>query len=118
MGNLEGIGGFADSVDKFLLIAGVQSAYRPGEKNQFAVSAAMFAGYLSLALHAYGIGACAVQRSLFPDKKYDELRLRYNIGKDEQIVIMLGIGNMKDKVKVPVSYRWSLDKIYCNLDKK
>ncbi len=118
MGNLEGIGGFAQDVDKFLLITGVQSAYRPGEKNQFAVSASMFAGYLTLSLHALGVAACVVQRNLYPDKLYNDFRKKYGIPGDEQLVVMLGIGMPKEKTTVPVSKRFSIEKVYCNLDRQ
>lgn len=115
VGNLEGIGGFADDVDRFLLITGVKSAYRRGEKNQFIVSAAMFAAYLSLSLHAVGIGACVVQRSLVEDKIFVGFRQKFDIPEDEQIVVMLGIGMPNEKTKVPVSKRLPLDRIYRKL---
>ncbi len=115
MGNLDGIGGFAQDVDKFLLITGVQSAYRPGEKNQFAVSASMFAGYLTLSLHALGIASCVVQRNLYVDKLYSDFRKKYSISTDEQLVVMLGIGMPKNETTVPVSKRFSVNKIYRNL---
>lgn len=115
MGNLEGIGGFAQDVDKFLLITGVQSAYRPGEKNQFIVSASMFAGYLTLSLHALGVASCVVQRNLYADKLYNNFRKKYCIAEDEQLVVMIGIGMPKEETVVPVSKRLSVNKIYRNL---
>ena len=117
VGNLDGIGGFANDVDRFLLITGVKSAYRRGEKNQFVVSASMFAAYLSLSLHALGIGACVVQRSLAEDKVFIEFRKKFDIPEDEQLVVMLGIGMMKDNIKVPLSKRYPVDKVYKNLSK-
>ena len=116
VGNLDGIGGFAEDVDKFVLITGVRSAYRAGEKNQFAVSASMYAAYLTLSLNLYGIGACAIQRSLFPDKAFVKFRETYEIPEDEQLVVMLGVGMLKDKVKVPVSKRYPTEKIYKKLN--
>lgn len=118
MGNLDGIGGFAQDVDKFLLITGVQSAYRPGEKNQFAVSASMFAGYLTLSLHALGVASCVVQRNLYADKMYTSFREKHGIPADEQLVVMLGVGIPKEECSVPVSKRFSIGKIYRNLSQK
>lgn len=115
IGNMDGIGGFAEDVDRFLLITGVKSAYRRGEKNQFIVSASMFASYLTLSLHSLGIGACTVQHSLYPSKAFSEFRRKYGISEDEQTVVTLGIGMMKDDVKVPVSKRYPIEKIYRNL---
>ena len=77
IGNMDGIGGFAEDVDRFLLITGVKSAYRRGEKNQFIVSASMFASYLTLSLHSLGIGACTVQHSLYPSKAFSAFRRKY-----------------------------------------
>ncbi len=117
IGNLDGIGGFAESVERFLLITGVQSAYRAGEKNQFVVSAAMFASYLSLSLHAYGIGACVIQRSLIENKLFKKFKEVYNISEDEQVVVMLGVGKIKEETTVPVSRRFDVCKIYRDLEK-
>ena len=117
VGNMDGIGGFAEDIDRFLLIAGKKSAYRRGEKNQFIVSASMFASYLTLTLHSLGIGACTVQHSLYPSRKLCEFRRKYGIAEDEQTVVTLGIGMMKDEVKVPISKRYPTEKIYRNLSK-
>jgi len=116
MGNLDGIGGFAEDVDKFVLITGVRSAYRRGEKNQFVVSAAMFAAYLTLSLYALGIGCCTVQRSLVADENFINFRNKYGISEDEQLVVMLGIGMMKEEIKVPISKRYPVDKVYKKLN--
>ncbi|MBE7016210.1 MAG: nitroreductase family protein [Ruminococcaceae bacterium] len=115
--SLEGIGGFAQDVDKFLLITAKQSAYGLFENNQYIVSASMFAGYLTLALHAYGIAACTVQRSLSYNSAWENFCKKNNIPGDEQIVVMIGIGKYKKTTKVPVSKRLNLNYIYRNLDK-
>ena len=115
-GTMEGIGGFAQDVDRFLLITGVESAYRVGEVNQFAVSAAMFAGYLTLALHGLGVGACVIQRSLLPHERYKTMRKALGIPEDEQAVVMLGVGMLKDRTTVPMSRRLPFDTIYKAID--
>lgn len=115
MRNMDGIGGFAEDVDRFLIITGKKSAYRWSEKNQFIVSASMFAAYLTLTLHSLGIGACTVQHSLYPSQKFCEFRKKYGIPEDEQTVVTLGIGMMNDEVKVPISKRYPTEKIYKNL---
>ena len=110
--SLDGIGGFAQDVDKFLIITGKQSAYRVEEKNQYVVSASMFAGYLTLALHAYNIASCVIQRSLRPRAYWTNFRIKNGIPEDEQIVMLIGIGKYKEETKVPMSKRFSVDKIY------
>ncbi len=112
---LEGVGGFKDDVDKFLIVTGKQSAYSINERNQYIVSASIFAAYLTLALHAYHVAACVVQRALTPQKYWIDFRKKHNIPEDEQIVLLIGIGKYKDKTKVPLSKRFDTDKIYRKL---
>lgn len=114
--SLEGIGGFAEDVDRFLLITGKQSAYSLSEKNQYIVSASMFGAYLTLALHAYGIAACTIQRPLTPQRSWIEFCEKNQIPRDEQLVMMIGIGKYKEKCTVPLSKRYAIDKIYRDLD--
>lgn len=116
MGDLSGIGGFAEDVDRFLLITSVQSEYRNSEINQHIVSASIFAGYLSLALQAYGIGACVIQRPLVPSRKTNAFKNKFHIPFDEQVIVMLGVGNIEKEILVPVSHRLDMDKIYKKLD--
>lgn len=110
-GWLEGVGGFADDLDKMLLITGRISDYRPTEQLQYIVSPAVFAGYLTITLQTYGIGCCFIQRPLLPDKNETAIARKLHISDDEQAVCVLGIGNLKDKYKVPVSHRLAYDKI-------
>ncbi len=113
--NLQGIGGFADVADKFLLVTAKTSAYSIYERNQYIVSSGIFAGYLTLALQAYNIAACTVQRSLLWDDAWDQFAKKHGIPEDEQIVVMLAIGGFKEKTTVPVSKRFPIEKIYRKL---
>lgn len=113
---LEGIGGFANDVDKFLIITGKKSAYRAGEKYQFIVSASIFCAYLSLTLHAHKIANCIIQRSLLPNKFWDKICDKYGIPRDEQWGALIGIGRYKEETTTPVSKRYELKTIYRKLD--
>lgn len=106
-----GVGGFAEKVDKFIIITGKVSEYRDDEQFQYAISASIFAGYLSITLQTEGIGACIIQRPILLCKKWKKLQKEFNIPSDEQIVLMLGIGILKDEYRVPVSHRLSVDKL-------
>lgn len=114
--SLDGIGGFADAVDRFLLITGKKSAYTLHEKSQFIVSASMFAAYLTLALHTYNIAACAIQRPLTATKPWENFKKLKGIPADEQLVMLIGIGKYKEKSTVPLSKRFETDKIYRSFD--
>lgn len=108
---LSGVGGFSDNLDKVILITGKISSYRFDENYQYIVSASIFGAYLSLALHLYGIGACIIQRPVVWTKDWENIKKEYKIEKDEQIVLCIGIGMLKDKTKVPISHRLSIDEI-------
>lgn len=103
--SLSGIGGFAENVNRFVMITGKLSAYRVDEINQYIVSASMYASYLTLTLHLYGMGSCLVQRPLIWDKNWDELRISLGIPEDEQLICLLSVGKLKDKMQVPESHR-------------
>ena len=52
---MSAVGGFAEKVDKFIIITGKVSEYRDDEQFQYAISASIFAGYLSITLQTEGI---------------------------------------------------------------
>ena len=106
---ITGVGGFENSVNKYILITAKQTAYRWNEFNQYIVSASMYAAYLSLTLHLYGFGACVVQREVIWNKKWNNIRKNLNISNDEQAICLLCVGNLKDNFNVPVSHRLEND---------
>lgn len=108
---LSGVGGFAEAVDKYIIVTGKVSAYRTDELFQYAVSSSIFAGYLSLALQSVGIGACLIQRPLIRTKDWIDLSKKLGIPEDEQIVVMLGTGMLKSHYRVPVSNRLKYNEV-------
>lgn len=100
-----GIGGFADAVNKYVMITAKKSCYRTDELNQYIVSASIYAGYLSLTLHLYSLGACIIQRSVTHTSTWEEMRKSSGIDEDEQVIMLLGVGKLKEEFKVPVSHR-------------
>ncbi|MCD7811221.1 MAG: nitroreductase family protein [Ruminococcus sp.] len=108
-GWLEGTGGFASAVDKYILITGKLSTYRSDEPFQYTVSASIFAGYLTLALQSVGIAACVIQRPLLHNNKWVEVSKTLGIPGDEQAVVMIGTGMPKEDYLVPVSHRMPYD---------
>ena len=110
-GWVEGIGGFADQADKFLVVTGNISAYRRYEEYQHIVSATIFASYLTLSLSACGIGSCYVQRPVIPNNKWNQIRKRFGIKDNEQIVCMIAIGDVDDAYTAPISHRLSTESL-------
>ena len=105
--DLSGIGGFAESAGRFIMITGKRSSYRVNENNQYIVSAAIYAAYLSLTLHLYGLGACVVQRPVVWTSIWEEKRTALGIAEDEQLICLLAVGNLKEEFRVPLSHRLS-----------
>lgn len=87
-------------------------AYHVSEFNDWFISSGIFAGYLSLTLHLYGIGSCVYRKQLYGYHSYNErMRKECNIPSDEIIMIELRFGYYKDNFKVPVSNRNSAENI-------
>lgn len=87
-------------------------AYDVGEFNDWFVSPSIFAGYLSLTLHLYGIGSCVYRKQLYGHHEYNEqMRKKCNIPDDEMIMLELRFGYYKDEFKVPVSNRHNADDV-------
>lgn len=107
----DGIGGFADKLDKLVFVTGKISVYRENEMMQWVVTGSVFASYLTLAFEAYDIGCCFIQRDVFPNKKWETVARNLNVEGDEQVVCCLGIGNLKQEYDVPISHRLSIDTI-------
>lgn len=92
--------------DKYLIITGVMKAFALSELNDWIVSTSVFCGYLSLALHAEGIGSCIFRKDIISKSEYnDNIRQLCHIPDNEQIILEMAIGNYREDFNVPVSYR-------------
>ena len=106
---LNGTGGFEQNIKEFILITAKRSVYMSHEINQYIVSASMYAAYLTLSLHTYGLGACVIQRNVVINDKWKDIQRMMEIPGDEQAICMLGVGNLKEEYQVPMSHRLSDD---------
>ena len=101
IGNSEGYNG-----DKYLFITSDVRAFTIGEFNDWIVSPSIFAGYLTLSLHLYGIGSCVIRKDLVCDTQFNNaVRAECNIPKDEKLILELAIGYYKSENNVPYSNR-------------
>lgn len=112
---LSGIGGFVDSVNKFLIITGKMSAFNDGEIYQHIVNASIFTGFLTLSLTAHNIGNCVIMRPLLYSRKWNSFAKLNGIPNDENIVCMVAIGNYEKNFSVPVSYRLPTEYLFREL---
>ena len=87
-------------------------AYETGEFNDWFISPAIFAGYLSLTLHLYGIGSCIYRKQLYGHHQYnEEMRKKFNIPDDEMIILELRFGYYPEQFDVAVSNRHNANEI-------
>ena len=106
---------FEDDVDdvfppQFIIITADINAFIMEEFYDWFVSSSIFAGYLSLAFHLYGIGSCCLRKPLYFElesmKRYRE---HFQIPENEQIVLEMAIGYYKKSFEVACSARKPID---------
>lgn len=92
--------------NKVLIITGDIRAFTIGEMNDWIVSPSIFAAYLTLSLHALGVGSCVVRKDLFGKNDYNDAIRRFTgMDESEEIILEMFIGYYKDEFVVPVSNR-------------
>ena len=98
---------FADyDADKYLIITGDIRAFVNTEINDWIVSPMIFASYLTLSLHAFGIGSCVLKKQLVSETEYNSnFRKLADLDESEVIIIEMAIGYYKDQYVAPVSLR-------------
>jgi nitroreductase len=106
------IGASQYRASQWLYIAADVDAYDITEYNDWIVSASIFAGYLSLALHAVGLGACIMRKDLVHETDYNKaVRRICNMKKTEKLILEFAVGNYADTFIAPVSRRKTVDDI-------
>lgn len=93
-----------------LYITGVVDAYNFTELMDWIVSPSIFAAYLSLTLHCYGIGSCIYKKELIRRDDYnDKVSKACSIPDNEQLILEIRIGMYPKTVSAAVSNRLPLD---------
>lgn len=109
--NLQGTGGFSEKCSTFLLLTGNVSAFDFNANNHWLVSGGIFAGYLSLTLHARGIAACVIQRTLIRASKTNEMRKALSIPDNEEFICAFGLGMYPEEFRTPKSTRLPIEEL-------
>ncbi|MBR3469124.1 MAG: nitroreductase family protein [Lachnospiraceae bacterium] len=92
--------------DKYLIITSDMKAFTRPEYGDWVVSTSMFAAYLVLSLHAYGIGSCVLRKEMLFGNEYNSaMRKALKIPGNEKIILELAIGYYKDDNCVAYSNR-------------
>jgi hypothetical protein len=106
------IGASEYNADQWLYITGEMDAFHVTEFNDWIVSASIFAGYLSLTLHAVGLGACIMRKDLVVESDYNRsVKKVCHIPNTEKIILEFAVGNYDDDFIAPVSKRKNVDDI-------
>lgn len=105
-----GHGGFKESIKGIIVITTDVSMFTTLESNQVFIDGGMFAMNLMLTLHHRMIGSCALNTCIpYVDEK--ALKKKIGIDENERVIMMIAIGNLKEKYKVAISQRRDLDEI-------
>lgn len=107
----EGTSGFWDEIKEFIIVCAKVSSYTPSEYQQYEVSSSIFVGYLTLALQAYGIGSCVIQRAVLNDGAWREIACKIGAPFDEQLICVVGCGIQDETYPVPISHRFDASTI-------
>mgnify|MGYP006396759385 CR=1 FL=1 len=105
-----GNAGFTDCIDKLIIVTGNLKAFTRHEHNQLFVDGGLVSMNLMLAIHAAGLGSCPLNTCL-PYTKEQKLMIAAGIPKNERLIMMIAVGNLKDEFSVAQSEKYSLDDV-------
>lgn len=105
-----GNGGFTDSIKGLFIVTGDIKGFSKYESNQLFTDGGLFSMNLMLALHYNGIGSCPLN-TCFPFVVERDVKLIAKIPKNERLVMMIAVGELKAEFRVAVSERKSNQEI-------
>ncbi len=103
--------GFGHLVNKLLIVTSSLTAFNGiNERNQSFIDGGMYSMSLLYALHYLGLGACPLNWSA--GKKRDQLlRKNIEIEKEDNVIMMIGIGHLLDEYQIANSERKNIKEI-------
>lgn len=109
--------GFGQEVCRVLVVTSALPAFRDSkERNQGFVDGGLFSMSLMYALHYEGLGCCPLNWSAGREKD-KRLRQLLGIPDDELVIVLLGVGHLKDEFRVASSPRRSASEIVTWIDR-
>jgi nitroreductase len=105
-----GNNGFTQSIDKIIIVTTNIKAFTTLESNQLFIDGGLFSMNLVLALHSQGVGACCLN-TCFPFTSEQRVKKIGSIQENERLIMMIGIGNLKENYKVAMSMKKDLKEI-------
>lgn len=103
--------GFTECVNKLVIVTGNTYGFTPVENNQLFIDGGLFSMNLLLALHASGLGACPLNTcyTFITEQKVKKIA---HIPDNERLIMMIAIGNLKNKYYVASSNRNSVEDVF------
>ena len=95
---ITGSSGFKGEVPNYMVLTTDRAYFSYEEQYQWYINGGIYLAYLSLALHAQGIGHCIMQWKAFY-KTEEKLKQLLGISKTEAIIAIIGCGYFKDDIK-------------------
>lgn len=103
--------------NQYIFVTGVIDAFNLDEMLDWLISPSIFVGYLTLSLHAFGIGSCVIRKDLYGKSDYnDAIKRICNIPDNEQLILELACGYYPEDSLLAYSNRLSANDIVSFID--
>jgi nitroreductase len=108
--------GFGNLAQALLIVPGELSVFEGGgERSQVRIDAGMFSMSLLYALSYLGLGACALNWSVKPERDR-ALRKLAAIPDHQEVIMMIAVGHLKEDFSVAISQRHETEEVMWSLD--
>lgn len=102
--------GFGDKIQVLFLVTSDLQSFTTLEGNEPFIDGGIFSMSLLMAIHSMRMGACAMNTCIpFVDEK--KLKKMLSLQDSERIIMMIGIGKLKEKYNVPISQKKEVKEI-------
>ena len=103
--------GFGEYINTVLIItAEIEHFFSPVERNQGFIDGGLYGMSLVYAFHSLGLATCCLNLSLTREQD-KRLRAECEIGKNEQLIMMIAVGHYVDRFKIANSTRKPIEKV-------
>lgn len=111
-----GIQGMAENISALIVVTSDNQYFgNLNERNQSFVDGGLYSMNLLYSLTYQGIASCALNANL-NTKSMEKLRKLLSIPSSEDFIMFISCGSYPDEIKIPVSYRDSIDTVMTVID--
>lgn len=102
--------GFGDKIQTLFVVTTDLQSFTKLEGNEPFIDGGIFSMSLLMAIHSLKMGACAMNTCIpFVDEK--KLKKMISIPESERLIMMIGVGKLKEIYKVPISHKKEVNEI-------